>query len=269
MCDWCVTYVEQMQATIASLQELGEPSAPGADRFRAGGVAGKEGRSMIAYKFLRAGRVGPFSAFQWPEPDVWVRAAPELAACRRGIHACRPSDLPWWLADELWEIELRRPGPTRRAQDHRSGRPAALPDRGVDTGLRSGVRRRVRMACARTGGRGPRPRRTPARGTPARSLRDARRRAGRGAPARRRHTRDTDQPDDRRRRCRPRIDRRAAHERIHRRARRDATRWTRGVRSRASLAVAVARRATRVARRSVRPCALPPLTLWAPGASAA
>lgn len=28
MCDWCVTYAEQMQATIASLQELGEPSAP-------------------------------------------------------------------------------------------------------------------------------------------------------------------------------------------------------------------------------------------------
>ena len=61
---------------------------------------------MIAYKFLRAGRVGPFSGFQWPEPGVWVHAPRDLAACRRGIHACRPSDLPWWLADELWEIEL-------------------------------------------------------------------------------------------------------------------------------------------------------------------
>jgi hypothetical protein len=61
---------------------------------------------VIAYKFLRSGRTGPFSAFQWPEPGVWVHAAPELAACKRGIHACRPSDLPWWLADELWEIEL-------------------------------------------------------------------------------------------------------------------------------------------------------------------
>jgi anti-sigma factor RsiW len=28
MCDWCVTYVEQMQATIASLRDLSEPSAP-------------------------------------------------------------------------------------------------------------------------------------------------------------------------------------------------------------------------------------------------
>jgi hypothetical protein len=61
---------------------------------------------MIAYKFLRSGRTGPFSAFQWPEPGVWVHAARDVAACRHGIHACRPSDLPWWLADELWEIEL-------------------------------------------------------------------------------------------------------------------------------------------------------------------
>ena len=64
---------------------------------------------MIAYKFLRSGRIGPFSAFQWPDPGVWVHAARELAACKRGIHACRPSDLPWWLADELWEIELDGP----------------------------------------------------------------------------------------------------------------------------------------------------------------
>jgi predicted anti-sigma-YlaC factor YlaD len=28
MCDWCVTYFEQMQATIASLRELGEERSP-------------------------------------------------------------------------------------------------------------------------------------------------------------------------------------------------------------------------------------------------
>ena len=61
---------------------------------------------MIAHKFLRSGRIGPFSQFQWPEPGVWVHAPQDLVACRRGIHACRPGDLPWWLADELWEIEL-------------------------------------------------------------------------------------------------------------------------------------------------------------------
>jgi hypothetical protein len=61
---------------------------------------------MIAYKFLRAGRIGPFSGFRWPEPGVWVRAGEDTAPCRRGIHACRAQDLPWWLADELWEVEL-------------------------------------------------------------------------------------------------------------------------------------------------------------------
>jgi hypothetical protein len=61
---------------------------------------------MIAYKFLRTGRTGPFSAFAWPEPGAWVRPGDETQACRRGIHACRTQDLPWWLSDELWQIEL-------------------------------------------------------------------------------------------------------------------------------------------------------------------
>jgi hypothetical protein len=61
---------------------------------------------MIAYKFLRPDRIGPFSAFRWPEPGTWVHAGDETVPCRRGIHACRASDLPWWLAEELWEIEL-------------------------------------------------------------------------------------------------------------------------------------------------------------------
>ena len=61
---------------------------------------------MIAYKFLRSGRRGPFSGFSWPPPGVWVHAERDMVTCRNGIHACRVGDLPWWLADELWEIEL-------------------------------------------------------------------------------------------------------------------------------------------------------------------
>ena len=61
---------------------------------------------MIAYKFLRSGRRGPFSGFSWPPPGVWVHAERDMVTCRKGIHACRVGDLPWWLADELWEIEL-------------------------------------------------------------------------------------------------------------------------------------------------------------------
>jgi hypothetical protein len=62
---------------------------------------------MLANKFLRTGRVGPFSGFRWPEPGEWVRATDDLAPCRSGIHACRAEDLPWWLGEELWVVELR------------------------------------------------------------------------------------------------------------------------------------------------------------------
>ena len=93
MCDWCVTYVEQMQATIASLRELSEPSAPEPTDSVLAALRAKRGGTMIAYKFLRAGRVGPFSAFQWPEPDV-------LGACGAGSgrlptrHSCLPAQRP-------------------------------------------------------------------------------------------------------------------------------------------------------------------------------
>jgi hypothetical protein len=59
---------------------------------------------LIAYKFLGAGRVGRFTGFRW-EHETWVDAA-MADVCRTGIHACRVRDLPIWLDDELWEIEL-------------------------------------------------------------------------------------------------------------------------------------------------------------------
>jgi hypothetical protein len=76
---------------------------------------------MIAYKFLRSGRTGPVSGFRWPGPGVWEHAEPDMVACRRGIHACRISDLPWWLAEELWEIEL---GGRVRVDGHKIFAPA-------------------------------------------------------------------------------------------------------------------------------------------------
>ena len=59
---------------------------------------------MIAYKFLRRGRIGPFSGVRWPDPAQdrsWV-AANELGA----VSACRLEDLPEWPDDELWRVEL-------------------------------------------------------------------------------------------------------------------------------------------------------------------
>lgn len=63
---------------------------------------------MRALKALRSGAVGPFSDFRWPTPGdgpgAWVDADP--SPCATGIHACLPEQLPLWLQDELWEIEL-------------------------------------------------------------------------------------------------------------------------------------------------------------------
>ena len=66
---------------------------------------------MIAYKFLKAGAVGLVSGFQWPKPrgeapGGWVQARGPVRECESGIHVCRPGDLPYWMFDELWAIEV-------------------------------------------------------------------------------------------------------------------------------------------------------------------
>jgi hypothetical protein len=66
----------------------------------------REARGVIAYKFLSAGAIGPFSGFTWPTPSgsapgAWVEARSGV-----GVHACRPSDLPYWIDEELWITEL-------------------------------------------------------------------------------------------------------------------------------------------------------------------
>ena len=59
---------------------------------------------MIAYKFLRSDGTGVFTGFRWPSQDEWVDAP--VDPCRSGIHACRASDLPYWVAGSLYEVEL-------------------------------------------------------------------------------------------------------------------------------------------------------------------
>lgn len=67
---------------------------------------------MIAYKFLRSGGRTLFSRKTWPLPagataGAWLEADEgPLLPCRNGVHACELADLPYWLADELWQIEL-------------------------------------------------------------------------------------------------------------------------------------------------------------------
>ncbi len=67
---------------------------------------------MIAYKFLAAGAVGPFTAFRWPTPGpsgagAWVEAPDHRP--EHGVHACRVQDLAFWLDEELWRAELADP----------------------------------------------------------------------------------------------------------------------------------------------------------------
>jgi hypothetical protein len=66
---------------------------------------------MKAYKFLTADGLGVFSRFAWPLPGVgpgaWIES--EVGLCRAGIHACRPIDLPYWIAPVLYEVELDGP----------------------------------------------------------------------------------------------------------------------------------------------------------------
>lgn len=64
----------------------------------------------LAYKFTRPGAIGFFTGFSWPKPSGrrpgdWVEAR-STAPCLEGIHACRPHQLPYWVAAELWEMEL-------------------------------------------------------------------------------------------------------------------------------------------------------------------
>ncbi len=66
---------------------------------------------MIAYKFLAAGSVSPFTGFRWPArgdgPGPWVESGsqrPDL-----GVHACLAPDLAYWLDAELWRVELEEP----------------------------------------------------------------------------------------------------------------------------------------------------------------
>lgn len=70
---------------------------------------------MTWFKFLTTGAKGPFSGFRWPRPGVsgapgdWVDATGALDVCRNGLHACRGTDLPFWLQEELYVVDLDDP----------------------------------------------------------------------------------------------------------------------------------------------------------------
>jgi hypothetical protein len=64
--------------------------------------------SVVAYKFLARGAIGPVSRVPWPavELGAWIAADGPVAMCRAGVHACLPDQLSFWLHEELWKVEL-------------------------------------------------------------------------------------------------------------------------------------------------------------------
>jgi hypothetical protein len=58
------------------------------------------------FKFLAEGAVSRFSGFVWPALGEWVSVDGPLGLCVSGFHVCRIRDLPYWLDDELWEVEV-------------------------------------------------------------------------------------------------------------------------------------------------------------------
>jgi hypothetical protein len=98
---------------------------------------------LQAYKFLRVGAVGPFSGFVWPVGE-WVEGG-AASLCVGGVHACRVHDLPYWLGQELWEVELD--GGVRRER-RKLVAPRGRLDRRID-GWNAAARARFAEACAR------------------------------------------------------------------------------------------------------------------------
>jgi hypothetical protein len=103
-----------------------------------------------AYKFLRPGAVAPFSGFAWPAPEdgapgAWVDASTGNGPCRDGIHACERDQLPFWIWEELWEVDLE-------GEIERVGRKVRAPrgrlTRRIDTWTQA-TARSFAAACAR------------------------------------------------------------------------------------------------------------------------
>ncbi len=70
---------------------------------------------MLAWKFFAPGAVAPFTGVAWPLPHGrgagWVEARSSPGA---GVHACALEDLPYWIDQELWAVELD--GEVRRSR---------------------------------------------------------------------------------------------------------------------------------------------------------
>jgi hypothetical protein len=108
---------------------------------------------VIAYKFLARDGRAPSSERDWPLPaagraGAWLEAeSGPLEPLGNGVHACNPHDLPYWINDELWQVELageRISGP--QSMVSRKGRLTARVDAWNPANARTFVRGCMRRA---------------------------------------------------------------------------------------------------------------------------
>ena len=62
---------------------------------------------MKYYKTTKQNRNGTHTNFQYPEINIWTAPVEgELVACENGYHFCTIEQLPQWLDEEIYEIEV-------------------------------------------------------------------------------------------------------------------------------------------------------------------
>jgi hypothetical protein len=116
VCEGCAKYAYQMRRTVRVLANLsGRPASSSrrAAARRSTDRGAARGPVTKAYKFLKVVRpgsgrkrlLGPFSGFEWRR-GTWERPPETPSPCLAGVHACTARDLPYWLSDELWIVDL-------------------------------------------------------------------------------------------------------------------------------------------------------------------
>ena len=62
---------------------------------------------MKYYKTTQKDRNGTHTAFQYPEINIWTTPVEgKLIACENGYHFCTIEQLPEWLSEEIYEVEV-------------------------------------------------------------------------------------------------------------------------------------------------------------------
>lgn len=140
-CAGCLAYHGQLRRTRDLLAAQRRRPAVGIGALA--DAAPEPAERVAAFKFLRRGAVGPFSGFRWPV-DEWVSGTEPFSACAGAIHACAADDLPYWLQEELWRVELG--GPVQRHEHKLAGASGRLVER--VTAWDDGRARRFAAACA-------------------------------------------------------------------------------------------------------------------------